>query len=267
MKKFLVYLCTFLLSVSLISLVSLIVLKNTVLDKNYVKGSLEKENYYEKLSVSTKEQMKNYVIQSGFTDEILDGVYEEEDIKNDVNKLIDQVYNNEEIYLDNSKLKENLEKSIVDYLKDKNIKLVSQEEIDKFVNMIGDVYTEEVGIVEYLEPVKNILNKVFTYFNPVLFISAGLCILLFVVIFFLKGRSIFSIPLFTLSFVYIIVIVLLKNKVDIDNLLILSKDISNVIKTGYLDIIKTLSTISMVSFISGIILSLWSVLRAKIIKN
>lgn len=267
MKKFLVYLFSFILSLCLVVIVSLMVVKNTVLDRNYVKGLLEKENYYEKLAVSTKEQMKNYVIQSGFTNEILDGVYEEEDIKNDVNKLIDQVYDNEKIYLDNSKLKENLEKSIVDYLKDKNIKLVSQKEIDKFVNMIGDVYTEEVGIVDALEPVQTVLNKVFKYFNPVLYGSIGLGLVLAIVIFLLKGRSIFSVPAFTLSFVYIIVIVLMKNKVDIDNLLILSKDISSIIKTGYLDIIRTLSTISMVSFISGIVLSLWSVLRAKVIKN
>ena len=271
MKKFLVYLFSFLLSICLIVIVSLIVVKNTVLDRNYVKDLLEKENYYEKLSFSTKEQMKNYVIQSGFTDEILEGIYEEEDIKNDVNKLIEQVYNNEEIYLDNSKLKENLKKSIVDYLKDKNIKLVSQEEIDKFVNMIGDVYSEEVGITDSLKPVQTVLNKVFKCFNPVLYGSIGLGIVLTIVLLLLNKngnkRRVFSVPLFTLSFVYIIAIVFLKNKIDIDNLLILSKDISSVIGTAYLDILNNLKTISIISFISGIILSLWSVLRAKIIKN
>lgn len=263
MKKIAIYLFTLILSLSIIISVSLTVLKFTFLDRNYVKNLLDKENYYEKLAVSTREQMKNYLIQSGFTDEVLNGIYEEEDIKNDVNIIIDQVYDNEEIYLDNTKLKDNLEKSIVKYLEDKNIKLSSQEEIDKFVNMIGDVYLEEVGIIEYLKPVQKVLNILLECCIPALFFSICLSFFLVALIFSFKGRSIFCIPLFTLSFVYLLIIAYLYNKIDINNLLILSKDISDVIKSGYLSIIRIISRISFISFILGIILSLWSVLREK----
>ena len=71
MKKIAIYLFTLILSLSIIISVSLTVLKFTFLDRNYVKNLLVKENYYEKLAVSTREQMKNYLIQSGFTDEVL----------------------------------------------------------------------------------------------------------------------------------------------------------------------------------------------------
>lgn len=263
MKKFSIYFLKFLLSGFLIIIVSLLVLKFTVLDRNYVKSMLVQQNYYEKLAVSTREEMKNYLIQSGFTNEILDDIYSEEDITNDVNMLIDQVYDNKEIYLDNTKLKENLEKSIVEYLEEKNIKLSSQEELDRFVNMIGDVYLEEVGIIEYLKPIQKVLNLFLDYYMPVIFFCTSLCIFLSVLIFVLKEKSIFSIPSFTLSFVYILVIIYLKGKIDIDNLLILSTDISNVIKSCYLNIISILSSISFISFIIGIVSSLWSVLHAK----
>jgi len=83
-----------------------------------------------------------------------------------------------------------------------------------------------------------------------------LTIITTILLLILKSKYIIATPLLTLSLIYFTIPIYLKNKIAIDNLLILSEDISNIIKYVFLDILGRLTTISTVSFIISILLLL-----------
>lgn len=252
-KNIISFILKFFLSILIILLTSIIILKSTILNKEYIKEVLEKENYYEKLSNSTKEEMKNYLIQSGFTEEIIEDIYTTNDIKNDVNRLIDQVYSNSEITINTDKIKTNLENNITSYLEEKNIEFSNSDELDRFVLLIADIYEEEVGITNYLNILQKVYLSVSEFIMPIIITLVALTFILITILLLLKSKYILSVPLLTLTFTYLIISFYLKDKIAIDNLLILSQDISNLIKYIFLDIIGKINTISLISFAIAII--------------
>lgn len=252
-KNIISFILKFFLSTVIILLMSLIILKSTLLNKEYIKDVLVKENYYEKLSKSTKEEMKNYLIQSGFTEEIINNIYTTQDIKNDINKLIDQVYSNSKITINTDKLKANLESNITSYLEEKNIELSNSNELDKFVELISNVYKDEVGIVDYLNIFQKVYLSISKLIMPAIITLVLLTVIFITLLLLLKSKYILSLPLLTLTFTYLTISLYLKDKIAIDNLLILSKDISSIIKYIFLDIINKINTISLGSFTIAIV--------------
>lgn len=252
-KNVITIILKFILSILIIMLTSLIILKLTLLNKEYMKKVLINENYYEKLSKSTREEMKNYLIQSGFTEEVIENIYTTEDIENDVNNLIDKFYSNQKISIDTTKLEDNLKNEITAYLREQNVEFSSSLELEKFVDLIADIYKDEVGIVDYLSTLQNIYRFISKLVKPAIVVLSAL-ILVNILSLFLLNTSILVVPLLTLSIVYSVATIYLKEKIAIDYLLILSKDISNVIKYIFLDITGLLIKISIVCFVIAVFL-------------
>ena len=105
-KKILIIITTILLSSTLVSIVFIFIISNTLLNINYIKKVLEKNDYYKKTENRIKEELSSYAPQLHVDDEVinLDNICDLEMIKTDINTTIDNIYNNKQITIDKNKI-------------------------------------------------------------------------------------------------------------------------------------------------------------------
>lgn len=162
-KKIMVYIINFFLVVAITGMISLLIFSNTILDKKYMIDTLNKNNYYEKTDFDIKDTFKNYILQSGLDESILDGLYDKEKLYGDINLVIDGIYENKDVKIDTEGIRGILNDRINDTLKennrvpDKNEK----ESIQIFVDTIVEVYEDGVIISQStVNKINDVLAKV-----------------------------------------------------------------------------------------------------------
>ena len=94
------YVLLFIESVLLFIVTSLLIAKFTVFDVNYIKNSLEKNNYYKELYDEIITEMSYYTNQSGFEDSILDNTFTLGEVKYETNKFIENTYKGKSLSID-----------------------------------------------------------------------------------------------------------------------------------------------------------------------
>lgn len=146
-KKIVVYIVNFFLMVAIVVLASLLIFSSTILDKQYVLGALKDNNYYDKTDFDIKDTFKNYIMQSGLEESILEDLYNKEKLNSDINNVIDGIYENKEVDIDTDGIKSTLDSRINETLKENNRKPTQsdKESIQIFENTIVEVY--EDGII------------------------------------------------------------------------------------------------------------------------
>ena len=191
-KKAIIYILNFLLVICFVTLFLVHITSVTILDKQYVVKCLEQSNYYEKTYYNIQEEFKNYVMQSGLEESILDNLYNQEKVNSDINQVIDSIYENKEIHIEILNLRKTLDNRIKEVLEQNNRKPDAEEElaIQTFEDTIVEVY--ENGIIyakEYVENLGDIYQKIS---NIVSKAELGLIIagiLLLIVIFVISKRK------------------------------------------------------------------------------
>ena len=84
----------------------LLILITTICNKNYIIKKMDENNYFSKLTIDVKEEVQNYTIQSGFSKDLFDSVFDEENVRKDLVYIIDSYYDNKKLEFDNTVLKE-----------------------------------------------------------------------------------------------------------------------------------------------------------------
>ena len=87
------YIFQYIFTIMFFGLISLIIVRFTIFNENFILRELGNNNYYDKLYSMVYEEMSNYVIQSGLDEEIINDIYTEEMLVNDTNSLINYIYN------------------------------------------------------------------------------------------------------------------------------------------------------------------------------
>jgi len=146
LKKVIINLKSFLLTINLIILTLLIVLSSTILNKNYLLNVLEKNNFYESTYHNLNDTLKGYVIQSGLEQDVILTLYDKEKVEQDIKIVIDGIYENKEITIDTKTIKTRLETIIDEQIKKNNRIMTSTDKkaIQDFVNTVLKVYEEEI---------------------------------------------------------------------------------------------------------------------------
>ena len=157
-KKIIIYIMNFFLVIFVFTLSSLLIFSNTILNKQYVKEILEKNNYYEKTYYNIQNDFENYILQSGLDKDILNNLYDMEKVNSDINMVIDAIYDGSEIKVDTTKIIQELDDRINEVLKQNNREPEKEEreEIEIFENTIAQVYYD--GITYSIDDVKEISN-------------------------------------------------------------------------------------------------------------
>ena len=162
-KKIITYILGFILVITLLASVSLTILNQTILKKEFIVKLLEKNEYYSKMCEDIHDTFINNTVQTGLDESILDGIITEEQIKKDVNSFVNYLYGNGEISIDTEKVKSKLEENINKEIEKNGKKLVQgeQESIDRYVNKIGEIYENGITYVKsYVKTIRNAIQKV-----------------------------------------------------------------------------------------------------------
>ncbi len=252
MRMILHYLCKFILSIVFLLLVLLTTLRLTILSEKYMLKQFEKTGYFEKLSKTILDEMSNYIIQSGLDEEVLNNIYTTDMIEKDMHTIITSIYRNQDMNIDTTELKENLENNVAAYLEKNNIKVADQTSLDRFVDQIADVYQSKVSLSGNLNLVKGKLNKVITYVNIAVIALLITTILLSLFIKFYLKKEVFAIPFFTTAFLIFIGCYFFKNSININNIMILNKEISSFLTEILSKLLSRLNLIAIILMIIGI---------------
>ena len=216
-KIIIYYLLEFILSILIFCLVSLILLKTTLYNPSYVKKQFINNNYYTNLSKSINEEMSNYIIQSGLTEDVIKNIYTEEILKETIENIIDSTYKGKKVIIDTKKIENNLKANINNYLEKNNIEVKDQESLDKFIEQILNVYKDEVSLSNSIKYAEKIISKTkhLVTFGSILCII--LIILTIIIIKKITKEKILTIPLFTTSILFFFSTIYINNHIIIDN--------------------------------------------------
>ena len=234
------------------------ILNGTACNKKYIIKKMDRSHYVTKLTVDIREEVQNYTIQSGFSKNLFDDVFTEEDVRRDLLYVINNYYDKKRIDIDYTNLKEKINNKIDNYLRDNKSK-ANAKDINKFVDMISNVYKTKLtigGNLKYLGKL-NTISKISDILIPILFISMIICILIKA----LKDDLEFFIsPIIAASLIYIFITIYIKNKIDIKNILVFGSNFSIVLRSIIFSILKYFKVIGflglLISILSIIILSI-----------
>lgn len=255
LKKIIVYIINFLLVILIFLLSSLLILSNTVLNKQYVKEVLIKNDYYERTYGNIKEDFKNYIMQSGLQESILEDLYDREKVNSDIDMVIDSIFENKKLNIDTKTITKKLDNRINAVLENNNRRPEAEEreEIKIFENTIAEVYTD--GIVYSSESILEIAN-IYSKIQPLIIKIAnlfGVLILALLVIIFVINRNLnkninaVGIALFSSGLLGIIIKILIGDRTH--NILVLNTTFSE-------SLIYLINSIVDIFFITGMTMTI-----------
>ncbi len=232
---------------SLVILVNMFysVLEDRFLDKDYLLSKMEETEVYLQISREVESGFEKYIYQSGLPEDIIKDLFTEDTIKNDVLSIVNCIYEGTEINLSSQTIRNNLDNKIEQYLvsEGKTLNEQGKENINKFedlivneydsiVNTSTTLYTEAHLVIEKLNVISNKIGNI-----PI--ITIGILVVL-IILFNIKSLPVainfLSISILTVGILIKIGITAINSNINIDNLLILTTSISNLI----INIIKDL---------------------------
>ena len=167
------YILCFITCIFVSTLVILFIIKNNIFTKKNILETFEKENYYVELYNKTLEDMKDYMVSSGLEEEILENIFELEDIKKDVDGYISSYFDNSNYEIQSNKVSENIQKNIDKYLVKNNIEVDNKEELKMFLVDMENIYKKRINFYNMLSSFKNTFYKIY---NLLFKIQIGLSI-------------------------------------------------------------------------------------------
>lgn len=185
-KKGIVYVLNFFVFLSIFSLSSLLIFSGTILNKQYVLESLKQSNYYEKTYYNIQDEFKNYIMQSGLEEEILENLYDREKIENDINQVLDSVYEAKEMNINTLDMRKTLDSRIKEVLNQNNRKPDAEEEraIQTFEDTIIEVYEKGITYAQnYVKQIGELYTKISTMLNKItIALAVSIMVLLGIII-------------------------------------------------------------------------------------
>ena len=248
------YLYILITSIMLLTLSIVILVNNTILNKSYITNKINKSNYTKELYQDIKKEMTYYTAQSGFKDTIIDETFTEEEIKNNIQELINNFYQGKSTNIDTSSLEEKLNKKINNYLEQENFTITNKEEIDKFVKEMSNIYINKT--ISYTNKLSTIIPKIKTISNTIIIVLTIILLILMTINKFIFPKVRTSITLFTNTFLLIAINLYIKNRLDINHLLIYNKSLSNIIINIINQILSQIIYLALIYFVLGLILDL-----------
>ena len=254
-KVILSYLFGFVVSVSLFLLVFLLIVKYSVFNKSFIYRVIDENNYYENVYKSIVDGVDDYMISSGLDNSVLDNVITLGSVKTDVKKYVDSMYIGKVYIANTDKMKETLENNIKDYLSKQNLAIESTHELDLFASDVVKIYNNEVSLYNMLNGYIPKIVKVNSLLNKCIV----LCICVFVVsllfLLLLKFINVGS-CIMSSGFILLIVKLFVFERIDINNILIISDNFSKVLNSALKYLSVYMLEVSIILIIIGFMFSL-----------
>lgn len=236
MNKVFGYVLGFLASIIIVLISVLLVFKVTIFNKSYLLKSLNASDYYDKVYDEIGKDMKNSLRSSGLDESVINNLYRKSDVKNDIINLVGSIYSGSKYYASTDEIESKLNSNIDKYLVSNNIVLEDKKALDSYVSSITEIYSRETSLYGYLQNYTSKFMKISTIID---FTIAFGIILIIIIIFVNKYKfkiHFLGVTLFSSSMMLLYLRHFIWNKVDYENILIISNAFSDVLRKMLLDV-------------------------------
>ncbi len=254
-KFILSYIFGFIASTLISILVILLIGKFTILNIKYVESVLVKNNYYKEVYKGAYEEIENYMVSSGLEDVVLDKIFSEKDIKRDVNNYLEALYRGESYKVDTSFLNKKLSENIDNYLVSNNFDVEDRHELDLFISDVCNIYEKEVTFYGSFKLLNKYINFGIDNINGLIILVSELSIICILTILIL-GNNIISSSIMSSGLILLFIRVMIYEKVDIKNIMIISNYFSESLKYILNRIGYDLLASSILLIVIGLIISI-----------
>ena len=267
-KRLVSYLLSIALVVSLFATIVLTTLNCTILSTVNVKKKIANANYYEETKKIIVESCKDYVMQSGFDESIMDGVVNTYDVQFDVDGLVDYIYEGKEFEVHSNLIRANLDKNISEYIAANNfvVNEETQKSINEFEDTIQKIYERNIEYSK--DTVKQIAekNKKIKRIVPIAMIVCGIIsVVLFLLIKEISTPSL-GISALATGAILVFLKVYSGTTVAINNILLMNKAFSNALISVANQIIQALFVLGIILCVVGIAGIIYVEAKRKIVR-
>lgn len=262
MKKAISYVLSFVLVLMLLSLCLLAIVKSTILDEKYMISKLEEANYYERMNGEIIEQFKNYTIQSGLSDEVLENLFTEDKLKQDINNVIDSIYTGKELEISTSEIRENLKENILAEV-EKEGKTVDFEDeaMVEYLKAIESAYESQVSYsTSTINSIGSTFEKIISLAKTAQTILVTVIVVVAILLIAINIKVIFGLNYIAISGMasglFILVSrIMLEHSTDLKNIMVINQATSNVIQLIINDVLTKITIIGVILLVIGLVFS------------
>ncbi len=254
-KIILRYIFGFLFFLSFLFLVIVVIVKSTIFNSNYLLNELEKNNYYEDIYLDINERMQDYVIPSGFPKEIVNDIFTKEEMIIDINEYINSFIKGKPKRISKENIGIKLQENIDNYLKENNIDVVNKKDIDDFIHDTVNIYIDGIILYDMINSLSNGYAKINSLINYGLIILIVSTLVLIIVNLLLKRSYILS-SIVAVGISLLFLRLVIYEELDVINILIISKEFSNVLQAVIHKIGSLLLINGIIFIVIGLLLSL-----------
>ena len=260
MKKIISYIFSFILAILIILICFFTILKSTVMSKEYVISKLESANYFERINEEIIEQFKNYTIQSGLTDSVLENLFTPEKLEKDIKNVINSIYTGEKLEIDTSEIKENLKENILSEVEKEGKTVDFQDEsIKEYLSAIENAYESQVSYsTSTVNSIGNTFSKILKIFDKVDTVLYIIAIVLALIIVILNIKDIIGVKYIATSLmasgIFILLIkILIETNMNLQNIMIINQASTNVLQLIIKDVLGKILTLGSGLTIVGVV--------------
>lgn len=262
MKKVISYILSFILVLMLLSLCLLAILKSTILNEEYLISKLEEANYYERMNGEIIEQFKNYTIQSGLSDDVLENLFTEDKLKQDINNVIDSIYTGKELEISTSEIRENLKENILAEV-EKEGKTVDFEDeaMVEYLKAIESAYESQVSYsTSTINSIGSTFEKIISLAKTAQTILVTVIVVVAILLIAINIKVIFGLNYIAISGMasglFILVSrIMLEHSTDLKNIMVINQATSNVIQLIINDVLTKITIIGVILLVIGLVFS------------
>lgn len=241
------------ISVLLLGLITLLVLKFTLYSESHFKKALDKNNYYSMIYNDAKSEMENTIIPTGLPEEVLENIFTEEMVKNDIDTIITNLYHNKTIKVDTTGIRKNLNTNVNKYLEDNFLEVSDEDNLGALEDQMIDIYVKHVTQANLFKHIQKVIVKTDKLIViGIITLIAIIAILGIVIKIFIKD-NLLSIPLFTSGSLLMVVYFYIHSNININNILIWSKATSNMLHSIANSIFNSMLIVGIICIAIGII--------------
>lgn len=270
-KKLIKFIVIIFLSLSILSSFLVFTVSNTILNKEYILNKMEECNYYEKTYLDINDILEQYIGPSGLDEEILQNIYTEEQVKNDIHTTVNAIFTGEEKTIETEKIRSKLDKNIHESY---NITSNEKEAIVNFENTIVNEYTKQITHHDYLYVLENYIPTANNIIAKLKIIMPIIMCIIIVCLIILNIKNInkiiqgILIGFLSAGLTIMVIGIIINFNINFEAILILNENFSELIRNIANELLKSLQNLGIIIAILSTILliatnTIWTIKRNK----
>lgn len=254
---------SFLFCLILIAGFVVILLSNTLLNKQYVLKQLEKNDYYGRIQTDLKNGFEEHQYQSGFPDQVFENLFTNELVKEDINSLVDHLYEGSEIRNHTEFVREQIAKNMNQYFSENNINMSEQEQrnVDEYQKLIVNIYEDKINILpnSVIEKGANIIPKIQKVIGIAEKVIIGTIVVIIVVILSTNWRTlkdgicVIGTGLLSAGILLQLMRFVVTKNIDIKNILLFNQSLSDLAKQIISEILLKFTSFGLMFIVIGML--------------